>query len=469
MFAFKALLPLLLLSGKKTPPKKETEIRPIQSYFDSFNRSVTECHHSDTLVEGACSNVPFQPPKKPAGFHCPEALGIQCDGDTNRISNFSASAAKSVSDGFGPGDRLSRWWGAKHGGYVWMFEPRVTFRGFFRAPQMKERQLTILGNLTASYKKQAAELGIKVAIMKESSALTKGNESVVEFDVSVPASDLGAARRLMSSRLRTWSKRGPAPGGLYRQAVTVRGRKDGFGSQLSFVWSMLAYALRQGQNYCRSPWTEMEHVTRSKMQELEKWAGLTWIPPCESRTFQPERGMGLNRLAIDIQFWGSEYFSPQFLELIRKMYWSESKTPVFDSRFRHIAVHYRAPDKNTGRGDRIANKAGIFSDIIDTARKDLAGRGKKPVKVHCFSKDPCPFKDVVSHNDWEETKTFHAFVTADAFIPDSSTFSWTGAFLNPNIVYYLTHGPIYEPPYRGLFRSGLPHWKNVSSSGKIEG
>eukprot|EP01065_Artemidia_motanka_P041783 TRINITY_DN5457_c0_g1_i2.p1 TRINITY_DN5457_c0_g1~~TRINITY_DN5457_c0_g1_i2.p1 ORF type:complete len:519 (+),score=-12.42 TRINITY_DN5457_c0_g1_i2:64-1557(+) len=434
----------------------------------------------------------------------PRASGITCQGKTSKIVQLSASARsqKPFKDGSADvSDRILRWYHA--GGNQWSFrcEPRVSFEAAVHLPSNPP---ATSGILTAAGKAISEVAGVGPGLRYGGAVtVTSITNQFVNFSVAVPASDFGAARALTTRRLRSGSVRNAVVAALkmdipknkearkhksmvFPQALTVVGRKDGFGSQLWYTWALLAFGRRHRIPFCRTPWSEMAHVDPATMHVLEEFSGVTQLPGrlrwASQNLFSFRVGDGLNALVTYVGWFTQEYFDKDTLGLFRAMYWSRPKPTVFPPKANHInvALHLRAGDiAGRPRDADVFNRTAVIERVIEKVRSQFSRKGK--LQFFWFTepgaKIPIKAPDIRVCIDWTETKTFHGFVTADVLVMDRSTFSWTAGFLSRGVVYY----PVFpsrmaKDGWKGLtqggrglssaWKSGLSKWRPYDAQGK---
>jgi hypothetical protein len=223
--------------------------------------------------------------------------------------------------------------------------------------------------------------------------------------------------------------------------LTIKGRTDGFGAQYQAIMSGIAFCESEGFTYFHTPLNIKEHNVNK--ENLDEFIGIKnsskKIPINMIRTQQCNEVHDNSRPSI--------YYTENVIKKIRDCYYSSSKPEV---KCLDVALHIRRGDVNGSSPERFT--------AFDTILKYLPLLKKKypSYKITVVSEGLIEdFKPLEPYCDdfflnGEIRTAFHTLVKAKVLVMAKSSFSYTAAILNENIVYY-----------ESFWHSSLDHWHSV--------
>lgn len=217
---------------------------------------------------------------------------------------------------------------------------------------------------------------------------------------------------------------------------TITGKEDGFGAQYQAIMSGIAYCNYMNYTYIHTPFHTIAH--NENADELNKFIGI------------PE-GNGIIDISckcsseVHNSKHPSTYYSEEVLQLIRNYYYSTDK-PII--HVPDIAIHIRRGDVDETYTKRYSSNED-YNEIIDKLIKLYPN-----YTITIFSEgNEEDFKELKKPNvifklNGYIQETFHSLVKAKVLIIAKSSFSYSAALLNKNIIYYCF--PFIHKP--------LDHW-----------
>lgn len=233
------------------------------------------------------------------------------------------------------------------------------------------------------------------------------------------------------------------------QLYTITGRNDGFGAQYHAIMSGIAICKYKNYTYAHSPF---KHIgLTSNVQELNDFIGIPEYNLDKNEPIVKEIYSNVVHSGIS----PSLYYTNTVIKQIRDFYYSTTKPKIPDI---DIAIHIRRGDVNSTKNAIRFTSNAIYIKIIDALKL------KYPqYKITIFSegnvKDFAELKldDIQFRLNEDILQTFHSLVCAKVLIMSKSSFSYSAAILNANIVYY-TH----------FWHMPLNTWLNVDTLCNIQ-
>ena len=218
------------------------------------------------------------------------------------------------------------------------------------------------------------------------------------------------------------------------KTLTIKGKCDGFGAQYQAIMSGIAYSNYMNYTYIHTPFQKMAHD--GNVEKLNKFIGI----PCS------------NELNVDIivKCCGEVHFSKNpdmyynthVLGILQKYYYSTPKPTIIVPQ---IAIHIRRGDVNENNEKRYTTNdkyKEILSFLLKKYPSDIItifSEGKIE-DFHELQQERVIFQ----LNDTIE-ESFHSLVCAKVLVMAKSSFSYSAALLNQNIVYYI---PFWHKPLK---------------------
>lgn len=230
---------------------------------------------------------------------------------------------------------------------------------------------------------------------------------------------------------------------------TITGKTDGFGAQYQALMSGIAYCLHTKSVYVHRPMSFIEH--NGDVALLNKFIGI----PSDSKITTIQKDKIIKKPFIrEVHYskYPSKYYNPTTIQILRNYYYSTPK-PIDNVE---IAIHIRRGDVSQKNASRYTSN-NEYKKIIDFLVKKYPqynitifsqGNIEDFEDLQNIDKKPISFR----LNESIE-KTFNAFVSAKVLVCAKSSFSYSAAILNPNVVYYLN-----------FWHKPLNHWKTISLS-----
>ena len=218
------------------------------------------------------------------------------------------------------------------------------------------------------------------------------------------------------------------------KTLTIKGKCDGFGAQYQAIMSGIAYSNYMNYTYIHTPFQKMAHD--GNVEKLNEFIGI----PCSDE---------LN-VDIIVKCCGEVHFSKNpdmyynthVLSILQKYYYSTPKPTIIVPQ---IAIHIRRGDVNENNEKRYTTNdkyKKIVSFLLEKYPYDIItifSEGKIE-DFHELQQERVHFK----LNDSIE-ESFHSLVTAKVLVTAKSSFSYSAALLNENIVYYI---PFWHKPLK---------------------
>ena len=220
---------------------------------------------------------------------------------------------------------------------------------------------------------------------------------------------------------------------------TISGKSDGFGAQYQSIMSGIAYCNYMNYQYIHTPMKILSH--NENVEQLNQFIG---IPP------NNESADIISKCSGDVHHAKkpSMYYTPEVLQKIRNYYYSTEKPNI---NVPDIAIHIRRGDVGESYTKRFtSNKE--YVEIINKLTKLYP-----EYKITIFSEGKEEdFEELKGENiafclNGNITETFHSLVKAKILIISKSSFSYSAALLNENLVYYVF-------PF---WHKKLNHWKSL--------
>ena len=218
---------------------------------------------------------------------------------------------------------------------------------------------------------------------------------------------------------------------------TITGKSDGFGAQYQAFMSGIAYCRFKNYNYVHTPFKNIEHS--QDPTRLNQFIG---IPKSNNN----------KKIQITEEFSHivhycknpSVFYTPEVISLLKKFYFSSKKPEIKEV---DIAIHIRRGDVNNYDP---SVKGRFTSNLYYVKLRKYLKHEYPNRKITIFSQGkPDDFNDLKEDNvsfqlDIDLQKTFHSLVTSKILVMSKSSFSYTAAILNPNLIYYIDfwHRPL---------------------------
>jgi len=221
------------------------------------------------------------------------------------------------------------------------------------------------------------------------------------------------------------------------KTYTITGKRDGFGAQYQAIMSGIAYSIYHNYKYIHTPFKEINHTRNQKnVNMLNNFIG---IPVSDNIIVNKKESYSK---IVHNSKKPSKYYTPKVLHILRKYYYSTPK-PLIDDI--DIAIHIRRGNVNKKKHPKRFTSDIIYKKIIKILLKNYP-RYKITIfsqgKISDFSE--LKNKRVSFDLNSSITKTFHSLVSAKVLITAKSSFSYSAAILNKNIIYYMNfwHKPL---------------------------
>jgi hypothetical protein len=238
--------------------------------------------------------------------------------------------------------------------------------------------------------------------------------------------------------------------------LVVRNRTDGFGAQFQNRIIAYFYAKKNGLEYIHRPILSMEHNYNQDKNFIEDMENLM----NHKTKFKSLNDVNLN---LVLEFSNDQYsfFENNIdhylkdMKEIREIFWSNKDRNVFKNNRFNVAVHIRRPNPHDSRKEGANTPLEYYIKIIKLINETYKD---KTCIFHIFSQGSIEdFSEIKKLNiqvifrlDEDIKITFPCLVAADILVTSRSSFSYTAALLNENIIYH------------------LPFWHKHSSTWKIE-
>ena len=226
--------------------------------------------------------------------------------------------------------------------------------------------------------------------------------------------------------------------------MTIRGKTDGFGSQLQAIFSLIAYCNYKGYTYVHTPLYRMHHNDENipnfpsymnKFINIEhKFQTVDSLSNYEKSIVHNVKEGPFIHGSLHPEYFYNDYI----LNLLQEIYFSSSKPNLlYNKNTNNIAVHIRRGDVNPQKYPSRFISNQTYIDLIK--KLDLNNS-----TIHIFSEgkdsDFCdivksfPKTSFVMHLNENIQLTFHYLVMADVLILSKSSFSYCAALINNNVI-----------------------------------
>lgn len=238
----------------------------------------------------------------------------------------------------------------------------------------------------------------------------------------------------------------PFPNKKFDVYFCSEGKSDGFGSQLQACFSLIAYCEYKNFKYVHRPFDRMHHND----ENLDNFPSIM----NEFINFESEFG-SINSLSnfqksklhkfkegylVHGSYYPEFFYTTDVIDKIKKCYYSTPKPDLSTSYLPNtynVALHIRRGD--VGSNNKHLSRYTSNDDYINLLKKHKLPNN---VVLHIFSQGkPEDFKNIINeypkivlHLDENIRITFHSLVKADLLILSKSSFSYSAALLNENIV-----------------------------------
>ena len=240
-----------------------------------------------------------------------------------------------------------------------------------------------------------------------------------------------------------------------KKTYTICGNIDGFGAQYQAFMSGIAFSDYMNYDYVHTPIkrinSEVRHDWSEEMKnnicykKLNLFMGIPdGITSHGTNIYNNINIKERNASVVHKSENPDKYYTEEVLNKIRHYYYSTEKPDIKDI---DIAIHIRRGNvSSTGRWIKRYTTNETYIKIIDYLKKTYPNR-----KITIFSEGKKEdFSDLISNNvecRLNETieETYHSFVKAKVLVIAKSSFSYSAALLNENIVYYAKnfwHNPL---------------------------
>jgi hypothetical protein len=218
------------------------------------------------------------------------------------------------------------------------------------------------------------------------------------------------------------------------QFYTLKEIHDGFGANYQRVMSLIAYCNYNNFIYVHTPFTKLEHGADPNKMNI--FIGINNDKLICDKSL-PTNDDTILKVSypkeVHYSIRPSIYYTDKVVQIIRDYYFNSPK-PVIESI--DIAIHIR-------RGDVIQSNTKRYTENDIYKRIIVSLKNKYPTyNILIFSEGKFEdFKDIGLENDHfrlntELEVTFHSLVCAKILVMAKSSFSYSSAILNKNIVYY---------------------------------
>ena len=214
---------------------------------------------------------------------------------------------------------------------------------------------------------------------------------------------------------------------------TITGRNDGFGAQYLSVMSGIAYCEYMKYKYIHTAFKSIAH--NADVKSLNKFIG---IPISNSIKIDVEE-----KLACKVKGNPNKYYTSEVLKIIKNYYYSTPKPNISNIE---IAIHIRRGDINKSSIRYTDNNK--YKEIISFLLEKYPD-----YKITIYSEgNISDFNELINNRVFFNLnksieETYHSLVIAKVLVTAKSTFSYSTALLNENIIYYIDYQ--YKP---------LDHW-----------
>tara|TARA_Y100000389_G_C17450032_1_gene514146 strand:+ start:617 stop:2518 length:1902 start_codon:yes stop_codon:yes gene_type:complete len=245
-----------------------------------------------------------------------------------------------------------------------------------------------------------------------------------------------------------------------RTLMTIKGKTDGFGSQLQAIFSLIAYCNYKGYTYVHTPMYAMHHNDdniENFPDYMNNFINIESHFPSIKDLTNYEKSIVHNVKEGEFvhgSFHPEYFYNDSILKLLQNIYFSKSKPDLtYDSNYINLAIHIRRGDvSNTKHLSRFTTNKD-YINILQKINLDNTA-------IHIFSEgDDSDFQDIVAsfpnnkivmHMNDNIQLSFHYLVMADILVIAKSSFSYCAALINS--------GKIIANNIRGWWHKPLKRW-----------
>jgi hypothetical protein len=236
-----------------------------------------------------------------------------------------------------------------------------------------------------------------------------------------------------------------------KQLYTIKGCSDGFGAQYQHIMSGIAFCEFNNYVYIHTPFTAMEHNV--DVDKLNTFIGINNNHLSANDILSTDI---IIQPYADTVHWSSHpsmYYTDNVIKKIRDFYYSTQKPVIGDI---DIAIHIRRGDVNEDVAVRFTENA-KYIKLIQAFKINFPTK-----QIHIFSEGKVEdFKEFGLNEDnfklnLDVAETYHSLVCAKILVVAKSSFSYSSAILNENVVYYMAD-------FLHFWHKPLDNWLNVES------
>jgi len=234
---------------------------------------------------------------------------------------------------------------------------------------------------------------------------------------------------------------------------TIKDKTDGFGAQYHAILSGIAFSKYNNYIYLHTPFIIIAHNLDAN--KLNKFIGINNDYLIKNNLLPSKYDKIINKkFSKEVHFSNnpSLYYTEETLKIIRDFYYNTEKKIINNI---DIAIHIRRGDVNK-KNIRFTNN-NIYFKLINQLIK------KYPhYKITIFSQGKYQdFSDLGLNEtnfklNIDIMETFHSLVSAKILVISKSSFSYSAALLNTNIIYYLED-------FINWWHKPLNNWVNVNT------
>lgn len=231
----------------------------------------------------------------------------------------------------------------------------------------------------------------------------------------------------------------------------IKSRRDGFGSQYHAMMSAIAFCEYKNYEYIHSPFPIIQHNVDSNMMNV-----FIGIPIKIEDKIKIDENVIIEEYCsneIHLSKNPSIYYTDSVITKIRNYYYSTEKPEIHDIE---IAIHIRRGDVNQNSICRsiprfISNDK--YIKIIQSLKEKYPN-----FKISIFSEGKLSDFEILHsdnvyfHLNEDIRETFHSLVSSKILVMANSSFSYSSALLNKNMIYY-----------SDFWHDPLNHWLNINT------
>jgi len=231
-------------------------------------------------------------------------------------------------------------------------------------------------------------------------------------------------------------------------------RTDGFGAQLQTIIYSIVYAEFNNYKFSYVPFITMAHnYNNDPFFLLKKELLINFIfnfNVSYNAEYQLTQSVQNNITMIEIftKFFESDiekHYNSKSIKFIKDVIKKDKISP-FSSK--NIVIHIRRQNIHDTRTEGTDVSNDIYNELITKLMILYPDH-----KVHIYSQEIFETNlNVIQHINESIEDTFKAFIFADILVTAPSSFSYIGAMLNDNLVYYIV---CLHPP--------MKHWINITT------